>query len=183
MVTKGSEGRRSKIGRLASPEMSSQRPGNLYAIAMLNQLNVHSFICFHRVDTTERLKALREEMRTLRLDAFLVPSGDSHQSEYVAKADKRRQWIGGFSGSSGFAAITLEKAAMWADGRYTYRHTYACQVTRKLCSQIFPPSGRSTRLQLAVYEGRRGRRPCVVRMAFPRAVSDTSKSFLFLFRE
>ena len=70
-----------------------------------------------RVDTTDRLALLRAEMKKLGLNAFLVPSGDSHQSEYVAKTDRRRQWIGGFSGSSGFAAITLDKAAMWADGR------------------------------------------------------------------
>ena len=48
----------------------------------------------------------------------MVPSGDSHQSEYVAEADKRRKWIGGFSGSSGFAVVTQDKAAMWTDGRY-----------------------------------------------------------------
>ena len=57
-------------------------------------------------------------MLQLNLDAFLVPSGDSHQSEYVALADKRRHWIGGFSGSSGFAVVTQDKAAMWTDGRY-----------------------------------------------------------------
>ena len=51
------------------------------------------------------------------LDAFLVPSGDSHQSEYIADADKRLKWISGFSGSSGFAAITKDKAALWTDGR------------------------------------------------------------------
>lgn len=71
-----------------------------------------------RVDTTDRLEALREQMRQLGVDAMLIPSGDSHQSEYVAEADKRRRWIGGFTGSSGFAVVTLDKAAMWTDGRY-----------------------------------------------------------------
>ena len=56
-------------------------------------------------------------MANAGLDAFLVPSGDSHQSEYIAGADKRLKWISGFSGSSGFAAITKDKAAFWADGR------------------------------------------------------------------
>jgi hypothetical protein len=84
-----------------------------------------SLILSHfRVDTTKRLEALRSKLRSLRLDAFLVPSGDSHQSEYVALADKRRQWIGGFSGSSGFAVVTLDKAAMWTDGRYTACYTH-----------------------------------------------------------
>ena len=70
-----------------------------------------------RVNTTARLSDLRKELLRSGLDAFLVPSGDSHQSEYIADADKRLKWISGFSGSSGFAAITKEKAALWTDGR------------------------------------------------------------------
>ena len=57
-------------------------------------------------------------MKNYGIDAFLVPAGDSHQSEYIAEADKRLKWISGFSGSSGFAAITKDKAAMWSDGRF-----------------------------------------------------------------
>ena len=71
-----------------------------------------------RVDSTERLDALRQKLNFYNLDAFLIPSGDSHQSEYVANADKRREWIAGFSGSSGFAVVTKEKAALWTDGRW-----------------------------------------------------------------
>ena len=71
----------------------------------------------YSINTTSRLRALREEMAKAGLDAFLVPSGDSHQSEYIADADKRLKWISGFSGSSGFAAITKDKAALWTDGR------------------------------------------------------------------
>lgn len=67
------------------------------------------------MNTTSRLDDLRKQM--VNLDAFLVPSGDSHQSEYIAEADKRLKWISGFSGSSGFAVITKEKAAFWTDGR------------------------------------------------------------------
>ena len=71
-----------------------------------------------RVDSTERQDALRQKLNFYNLDAFLIPSGDSHQSEYVANADKRREWIAGFSGSSGFAVVTKEKAALWTDGRW-----------------------------------------------------------------
>lgn len=49
--------------------------------------------------------------------ALVVPSGDSHQSEYIAAADKRIKWISGFSGSSAFAVVTQSKAALWTDGR------------------------------------------------------------------
>ena len=70
------------------------------------------------MNTTKRLEDLRKELVIEGLDAFLVPSGDSHQSEYIAEADKRLKWISGFSGSSGFAAITKDRAALWTDGRF-----------------------------------------------------------------
>ena len=70
------------------------------------------------MNTTKRLEDLRKELVLEGLDAFLVPSGDSHQSEYIAEADKRLKWISGFSGSSGFAAITKDRAAFWTDGRF-----------------------------------------------------------------
>lgn len=70
------------------------------------------------VFTGARLDALRAVLDRKDISAFLVPSGDSHQSEYIAKYDKRREWIGGFSGGAGFAAVTLDQAAMWVDGRY-----------------------------------------------------------------
>ena len=59
---------------------------------------------------------MRKELDKEGLDAFLVPSGDSHQSEYIAEADKRLKWISGFSGT-GFAAVTKDNAALWTDGR------------------------------------------------------------------
>ena len=72
---------------------------------------------FSRVTTGSHLKALRDVLERKGVSAFLIPSGDSHQSEYIAKYDKRREWIGGFSGRSGFAVVTKDQAAMWLDGR------------------------------------------------------------------
>lgn len=82
-----------------------------------------------RVDTSNELKALRKTMVDLGIQAFLVPSGDAHQSEYIAEADKRLKFISGFSGSSGMAAITFNKSALWTDGRYFVqaRHELDCQ--------------------------------------------------------
>lgn len=71
-----------------------------------------------RVDSNQNLAALREEMTRQQVEAFLVPSGDSHQSEYISPTDKRIKWVSGFSGSSGFAVVTLDKAALWTDGRW-----------------------------------------------------------------
>lgn len=70
------------------------------------------------VDTTKRLKQLRQLMLEHKVDVYIVPSEDSHQSEYIAPCDARREYISGFSGSAGTAVITLEKAALATDGRY-----------------------------------------------------------------
>ncbi|XP_072017516.1 xaa-Pro aminopeptidase 1-like [Amphiura filiformis] len=70
------------------------------------------------IETGERLKNLRTEMTALGLSAYLVPPGDSHQSEYIALRDKRRQYISGFTGSAGLAIVTTDMAALWTDGRY-----------------------------------------------------------------
>lgn len=70
------------------------------------------------VDTTKRLAQLRELMQRNKLDIYIVPSEDSHQSEWIAPCDARREHISGFSGSAGTAVITLDKAALATDGRY-----------------------------------------------------------------
>ena len=67
---------------------------------------------------SERLAALRELMRREQLSAFIFPSTDAHQSEYVADHWKGREWISGFNGSAGTAVVTLDKAALWTDSRY-----------------------------------------------------------------
>ena len=67
---------------------------------------------------TQRLEALRDVMRREGLAAFIFPSTDPHQSEYVAERWKGREWISGFNGSAGTAVVTLESAALWTDSRY-----------------------------------------------------------------
>ena len=66
----------------------------------------------------ERLQALREVMRREHLAAFIFPSTDPHQSEYVADHWKGREWISGFNGSAGTAVVTMNAAALWTDSRY-----------------------------------------------------------------
>ncbi|XP_069756195.1 xaa-Pro aminopeptidase 1 [Narcine bancroftii] len=70
--------------------------------------------------TTELLKQLRQVMKhmTEPIQALIVPSGDNHQSEYIAPCDCRREFLSGFDGSAGTAIVTEEHAAMWTDGRY-----------------------------------------------------------------
>lgn len=57
-------------------------------------------------------------MQSQTLQAYIVPSDDAHQSEYICKADERRAFISGFDGSAGTAVITLDNALLWTDGRY-----------------------------------------------------------------
>ncbi|XP_064108547.1 uncharacterized protein LOC135216931 isoform X1 [Macrobrachium nipponense] len=71
-----------------------------------------------RVDTSERVAALRQQMLLKGFDAYIVPSDDEHQSEYVSAHDERRKYITGFSGSAGTAVVTRERQALWTDGRY-----------------------------------------------------------------
>ena len=66
----------------------------------------------------DRLASLREVMRREHLAAFIFPSTDAHQSEYVAAHWQGREWISGFNGSAGTVVVTLTSAALWADSRY-----------------------------------------------------------------
>lgn len=66
----------------------------------------------------ERLSALRSEMKKRRIDIYVVPTSDFHESEYVGAHFKARRFITGFTGSAGTAVITLTEAGLWTDGRY-----------------------------------------------------------------
>lgn len=66
----------------------------------------------------ERGERLRSWMKENGISAFVFPSSDPHNSEYVAEHWKSREWISGFSGSAGTAVVTLEHAALWTDSRY-----------------------------------------------------------------
>lgn len=65
-----------------------------------------------------RLARLRELMKREHLSAFIFPSTDAHQSEYVADHWRGREWISGFNGSAGTAVVTIKSAALWTDSRY-----------------------------------------------------------------
>lgn len=65
-----------------------------------------------------RLARLRELMKREHLSAFIFPSTDAHQSEYVADHWRGREWISGFNGSAGTAVVTMKSAALWTDSRY-----------------------------------------------------------------
>lgn len=74
----------------------------------MNQANIIS----------QRLSDLREVMQREHLGAFVFPSTDPHNGEYVPDHWKGREWISGFNGSAGTAVVTMNSAALWTDSRY-----------------------------------------------------------------
>ncbi|MEW9096776.1 MAG: aminopeptidase P family protein [Clostridiaceae bacterium] len=70
------------------------------------------------MNVNDKLKKVREHMIVLGLEAYIVPSYDAHQSEYVHDHWKSRAWLSGFTGSAGTLVITLKESGLWTDGRY-----------------------------------------------------------------
>ena len=66
----------------------------------------------------ERLTQLRRLMAERRMDAYLIPTSDFHESEYVGEHFKCRKFMTGFTGSAGTAVVTAHEAGLWTDGRY-----------------------------------------------------------------
>ncbi len=67
---------------------------------------------------SDRLEALRREMKKREIDIYVVPTSDFHNSEYVGDYFKAREFLTGFTGSAGTAVVTSDKAGLWTDGRY-----------------------------------------------------------------
>lgn len=69
-------------------------------------------------ENAKRVAKLRELMKAEGIDAYVIPTADFHQSEYVGEHFKARAYITGFTGSYGTAAIAMDDAGLWTDGRY-----------------------------------------------------------------
>lgn len=61
---------------------------------------------------------LRNKMQENGLEAYLIPTSDAHQSEYLSKYDKTREYVSGFTGSAGSLLVLKDTAYLWTDGRY-----------------------------------------------------------------
>lgn len=66
----------------------------------------------------DRLEQLRAKMKEYHIDAYLIPTSDFHESEYVGAYFKCRKFVTGFTGSAGTAVVTATEACLWTDGRY-----------------------------------------------------------------
>lgn len=67
---------------------------------------------------SEKLEILRTEMKKYGVDAYIAPTSDPHQSEYLPEHWKIREWLSGFTGSAGNLVVTSKRAGLWTDGRY-----------------------------------------------------------------
>lgn len=68
---------------------------------------------------TKHVPVLRDRLKALGLDGFIVPHADEYQNEYLPACGERLKWISGFTGSAGAAVIMMDRAAIFVDGRYT----------------------------------------------------------------
>ena len=66
----------------------------------------------------QRIENIRDLMKEKNIYAYIVPSSDYHQSEYVGDYFKSREFMSGFTGSAGTLIISMDKAGLWTDGRY-----------------------------------------------------------------
>jgi Xaa-Pro aminopeptidase len=81
----------------------------------------------------DRLKKLRQALDNENIQGFIVPRADAHQGEYVAARDARLEWLTGFTGSAGFAAVLPSIAGVFIDGRYRV------QVKEQVSTDHFTP--------------------------------------------
>lgn len=70
------------------------------------------------MEVTEKIAALRSLMDEYKMDAYIVPTADYHQSEYVGEHFMARAFLTGFTGSAGTVVVTKTKSCLWTDGRY-----------------------------------------------------------------
>ena len=66
----------------------------------------------------QRIEKIRDLMKEKNIYAYIVPSSDYHQSEYVGDYFKSREFMSGFTGSAGTLIISMDEAGLWTDGRY-----------------------------------------------------------------
>lgn len=70
------------------------------------------------ISVNEKLEKLRDLMDDNGLSAYIIPTSDPHNSEYVPERYKTRKWLSGFTGSAGTVVVTMDESGLWTDGRY-----------------------------------------------------------------
>lgn len=93
-----------------------------YGGSLLRVLGLTGTSLIHRtIMSGRKLAEIRAHMKNLpggSVQAYIVPTDDQHQSEYISAHDSRREYVCGFTGSAGTAVIMEAEARLWTDGRY-----------------------------------------------------------------
>ncbi|RZC55446.1 hypothetical protein C5167_014295 [Papaver somniferum] len=86
----------------------------------------------------DKLIALRQLFSKpgIGIDAYIIPSQDAHQSEFIAECFSRRAYISGFTGSAGTAVVTRDKASLWTDGRYFLQFLFSSNEAEEIKEEI-----------------------------------------------
>ena len=66
----------------------------------------------------QRIEKIRDLMKEKNIYAYIVPSSDYHQSEYVGDYFKAREFMSGFTGSAGTLIVSMDEVGLWTDVRY-----------------------------------------------------------------
>lgn len=95
------------------------------------------------IKSAEALSALRSLMKKLpnnlgSIQAYIIPTDDAHQSEYICDKDNRRAFLCGFDGSSGTCVVTETEALLWTDGRYYLQASKQLDENWKLMKDGLP---------------------------------------------
>ena len=85
----------------------------------------------------QNLAKLRLFMKSNGVQAVIIPSGDPHQSEYVAAHWMEREWISGFTGSAGVVVVTMDHAGLWTDSRYFLQAEIQLKGTEFVLHKMF----------------------------------------------
>ncbi|TPX61278.1 hypothetical protein PhCBS80983_g01204 [Powellomyces hirtus] len=124
-----------------------------------------------------RLSQLRAVMQKHGVQAYIVPSEDAHQSEYIADVDGRRAFISGFTGSAGLAVVTMEEAGLWTDGRYFLQASQQLDENWKLMRSGLPkvPTKEEWLVQVLPKKSKIGLDPKLITIAAARQLLDAVK--------
>ncbi|RAL52500.1 hypothetical protein DM860_007357 [Cuscuta australis] len=114
------------LRKLQSPFSLPSNPPNCRVLIVRNSGDISAKpspeLRKQRSDSVQdnKLHAIRQLFSRpgINIDAYIIPSQDAHQSEFIAECYMRRAYISGFTGSAGTAVVTKDKAALWTDGRY-----------------------------------------------------------------
>lgn len=90
-----------------------------------------------------RLEALRKALKDAQIDAFLIPRDDAHRGENVPAGDERLAYMTGFTGSAGYAIVTMDKAALVVDGRYTIQAPAQTDTSVVECVDMKPDAAQT----------------------------------------